>query len=116
MTGALARYGAVLAVVCAGGAILLGLAFRGPGDSTAIWISAAVAIAVQLGAFVLARAAGRVSLAARMGAGAIVRFVALVAYALLAGLAFRLPLVAALISLASFFFVTSLLEPLLIRS
>ena len=113
--GALARYSIVLAAVVVAGALLLGLIFRGQADGQAIWISAAVAFGVQIVAFSLSRTAGRVSLAARMGTGALVRFVGLVGYALIAGLAFRLPMVAALISLAAFLFVSSLLEPLLIR-
>lgn len=114
--GALARYSVVVAAVVLVGAVLLGFVFRGVGDGTAIWISAAVAFGVQLLAVALGRAAGRVSLAARMGTGAIVRFLGLVIYAVIAGLGFRLPLVAALISLAGFLFVSSLLEPLLIRT
>lgn len=113
--GALARYSIVLAAVMLVGALLFGLIFRGNGDGQAIWISAAVAFGIQTVAFALSRTAGRVSLIARMGTGALVRFFGLVGYALLAGLAFKLPLVAALISLAAFLFVSSLLEPLLIR-
>ena len=95
---------------------LLSLVFRGPGDRAAVWLSAAVAVAVQLVAFRLSQAAGRISLVARMGTGALVRFVAVVAYALLVGLALKLPLVAALISLVTFFFLSTLLEPLLINT
>lgn len=113
--GVLARYSIVLAVVVLTGGLLLGLVFRGEGDGQAIWVSAAVAFGVQIVAFALGRAAGRVSLVARMGTGALVRFLGLVGYALIARLAFRLPMVAALISLAAFLFISSLLEPLLIR-
>ena len=112
---ALARYFVVLAAVMVAGALLLGLIFRGHSDWQAVWISAAVAVAIQLVAFALGRTAGRISLVAAMGMGALVRFVGLVGYALLAGLAFKLPLTAALISMAAFLFISSLLEPLLIR-
>ena len=95
---------------------LLSLVFRGPGDRGAVWLSAAVAVAVQLAAFALSHAAGRVSLVARMGTGALVRFIAVVAYALLVALALKLPLVAALVSLVTFFFLSTLLEPLLIKT
>ena len=95
---------------------LLSLVFRGPGDRPAVWLSAAVAVVVQLAAFALSHAAGSVSLVARMGTGALVRFVAVVAYAVLVALALKLPLTAALISLVTFFFLSTLLEPLLIKS
>ena len=116
MTKALARYGLVVAAVAISGGALLSLAFRGPGDRPAVWISAGFAILLQLAAFATARAAGRVSLVARMGAGMLVRFLGLVGYALLVALALKLPPVAALISLATLLFASSLLEPLLIRT
>jgi hypothetical protein len=51
-----------------------------------------------------------------MGTGAILRLLTLVVYAILVAKVFMLPLVAALISLAAFFFLSTLLEPLLIKS
>jgi hypothetical protein len=102
----------VVAVVGAG---LLAV-FRGPGDSTAICVSAAVAVIVQVLASVLGEAAGgQGNPAGRIGIGALVRFLALVAYAVLVATALRLPPPAALVSLALFFFLTTLLEPLLIK-
>jgi len=108
------------AVATAGALLIAGalfsLAFRGPRDATAIWTSALVALVVQLAAHALGRLAGqRGGLMARMGIGALVRFLALVVYALLVALVFKLPLVAALISVAAFFFLTTLIEPLLTR-
>jgi hypothetical protein len=113
---ALARYAAVVVGVVLVGGLLMSLAFHGPRDSTAIWTSGAVAVLLQLAAFAVGRAAGQVGLMARMGAGALVRFFGLIAYALLAVLALKLPAVAALISLATFLFISSLLDPLLIKS
>ena len=75
-----------------------------------------MAVAVQLVAFALSHAAGRISLVARMGTGALVRFLAVVAYALLVALALKLPPVAALVSLVTFFFLSTLLEPLFIKT
>jgi len=117
MTSNVWRYGAAtLGVVLPVGALLM-LAFHGPGDTTAIWVSAAVAVVVQLTAFALARLVGRGgNIMARMGSGALVRFVAVIAYALIVGLVVRLPVVAALLSLFVFFFLSTLLEPLLIKS
>lgn len=105
-----------IAVVLVVGAALA-FVFRGPGDLQAIWISGIVAIVVQLAAFALSRlAAGYGSLMARMGTGAILRLVALVAYALIVIFVLKLPAVAALVSLAAFFFLSTLIEPLLIKS
>lgn len=102
-------------VVLVAGA-LLSLAFRGPGDAAAIGISGVVAVVVQLGAFSLSGIAGRANLMARLSSGMLIRFFALAIYALVVILALKLPTAAALISLAVFFFFTTLIEPLLIRS
>jgi len=102
-------------VIVAG--VLLSLAFRGPGDASAVWLSGVVAIAVQLAAFSLSRVVGvGNNITARMGAGALLRLLALVAYALLVVLVLKLPAVAALVSLATFFFLSTVIEPLLIKS
>ena len=116
MSRAVTRFAVLTIGLVLGAGALLSLVFRGPGDRAAVWLSAAVAVAVQLAAFTLAHAAGRVSLVARMGTGALVRFVAVVAYALLVALVLDLPLVAALVSLVTFFFLSTLLEPLLIKT
>jgi hypothetical protein len=113
---ALARYAAVVVGVVVVGGLLMSLIFHGPGDSSAIWTSGAVAVALQLAAFAVGRVAGRAGLMARMGAGALVRFFGLVIYALVALLALKLPAVAALVSLATFLFLSALLDPLLIKS
>ena len=106
---------ATVAVVLVVGA-LLSLAFRGPGDAGAIWLSAGIAVAVQLAAASLARIAGaNNNLMARMGTGALLRLLTVVVYAILAAKVIGLPLVAALISLAVFLFLSTLIEPLLIK-
>jgi len=102
-------------VIVAG--VLLSLAFRGPDDASAVWLSGVVAIAVQLAAFSLSRVVGvGNNITARMGAGALLRLLALVAYALVVVLVLKLPAVAALVSLATFFFLSTVIEPLLIKS
>jgi hypothetical protein len=95
---------------------LLSLAFRSPGDAGAIWLSGLVAIVVQLAAFSVSGIAGRANLMARMGSGMLVRLFGLVIYALIVILGLKLPSTAALVSLATFFFFTTLIEPLLIKS
>ncbi len=94
----------------------LSFVFRGPSDLAAIWISGLVAVVVQLGAFSLSHIAGQGNLAARMGTGAILRLFTLVAYAMLVVFVLKLPAVAALVSLAAFFFLSTLIEPLLTKS
>jgi len=105
---------AIVAVVVIAGAFL-SLAFHGPGGMVAVWISAAVALAVQIAAFAVGRTVGQDNLVAKMGTGALLRFLALVVYALLTATVLHLSLVPALISIATFFFLTTLVEPLLIR-
>lgn len=116
MTSNLWRYAATVGVVLPVG-LLLTRAFHGPGDTTAIWVSAAVAVVVQLTAFAIGRIVGRGgNLVGRMGSGALLRFFAIVAYAVVVALVVRLPVVSALLSLFVFFFLSTLLEPLLIKS
>ena len=116
MTPGLTRYAAAVVGVLLIGGFLMSLAFRGPGDATAIAVSAAVALVVQLGAAMLGGAIGKANVQARMGAGALIRLFTLIAYALLVAFVIKLPLTAALVSLAVFYFVTTLIEPLLIKS
>jgi hypothetical protein len=97
--------------------LLFTLAFRGPGDAAVIWLSAGIAIAVQLAASRLGHAVGRNNnLMARMGTGAILRLLTILVWAVLVAKVFLLPLTAALVSMAAFFFLTTLVEPLLITS
>jgi hypothetical protein len=94
---------------------LLTLAFPGPRDAAAIRLSAIVAIVVQLVAFAITRAVARRHLIAGWGAGSLLRFMTLAVYALLAVKVFGLPPVAALVSLATFLFLSTLIEPLFLR-
>jgi hypothetical protein len=117
-SGVMTRYTvATVGVLLVAGA-LLSFVFRGPRDAAAIWLSALVALVVQLVAFGLGRFVGQGpgGLMARLGTGALVRFMTLVVYALVVALVLKLPVVAALISMAAFFFLTTLIEPLLIKS
>jgi hypothetical protein len=95
---------------------LLAFVFRAPGDRTAILVSALVASAVQLAAFAIGHRVGQGNVMARMGAGMLLRFLTLVGYALAVAFVIKLPLAPALISLAVFYFLSTLLEPLLIKS
>jgi hypothetical protein len=94
---------------------LLGLVFPSPAERHAIWVSAAVAAVVQLFAFGVVRLAARDNVIAGWGIGALARMVVLMVYALVLVEALGLVSGAALISLATFFFLTTLIEPLLLK-
>jgi hypothetical protein len=93
---------------------LLGLAFPAAADRSAIWVSAAVAYGVQMLAFAVARLAAPKNVWAGWGVGIALRLVTLVIYAFLIVRAFELPATAALISLATFFFVSIVVEPVML--
>ena len=115
MTGSIGRYAAVAlgVVLLAAGLFLAG--FRAPGEAQAIWLSAAVAIGVQAAAVTVRQTAGHMHLTARMASGMIVRFIGLVAYAVVAAKVLALPATAALLSFATFLFLMLVIEPILIK-
>ena len=90
--------------------------FDSPTAAQAIWTSAAIAFAVQVIAGAIVKLSARTNVIAGWGVGAIIRFVVLAVYALVFVKALGLPSTAALVSLAAFFFVSTLLEPLLLKS
>ena len=94
---------------------LLTLGFPGPRDAAAIRLSAIVAIVVQLVAFAVTKTLARRHLIAGWGAGSLLRFMTLVVYALLAVKVLGVAPVAALVSLATFLFLSTLIEPLFLR-
>ena len=110
-----------LYAVIAGGLIALAgvalsFAFDGPTDRRAILASAILAFIVQLAAFAAIGLASADNFMTGWGIGVLVRFLVLVAYALLVVGAVGLAPAAALISLATFFFLCTLVEPLVLRT
>jgi hypothetical protein len=99
---------AVAVTVLAAGVLLL--VFRGPGGRAAVFTSAGVALVVQALSFLAARAAAPGRILAVWVGGAAARMVTLVLYALVALRPLGLPATPALLSLATFFFVTTLAE------
>jgi len=80
-------------------------------ERQAVVVSAVVALVVQVVAFALARLmAARGSAIAGWGLGAVICFAALIVYGFVSR-ALGLPPNAALVSLATFFFLTELIEP-----
>ena len=104
---------AVTAVVLVVGA-LLSIPFSSRADIRAIGASGLVAIAVQLGAFLLARRWVGPGLGSGWLLGMFMRFLTLVVYGSIAVKALGMPAPAALVSLVSFFFVSTLVEPKLL--
>jgi hypothetical protein len=101
------------AMIAVAGA-LLALGF-GPGARPVLVTTGLVALAVQVVAFLVARALAARHLWVAWGAGSLLRLVALVAYAFLAVKVLALPMVPAVLGMAVFLFVTTLIEPLLLR-
>lgn len=109
------RFGvATVALVVAAG-WLLGLAFPGGAQHRAIAVSGAVAVVVQVLSFLAVRRTMPTNVFAGWGAAAVARFVVLAVYALAVVRAFALPSSAALVSLATFFFVSTVVEPLMLN-
>ena len=99
--------------------LVLRLVFNTAAQQQAMLLSAGLAFAVQVGAFALltpGKTDGAVSgeLILRWGMGAVIRLFVLVVFAVLASV-LKLPLDAALVSLATYFFLTMLAEPLLLN-
>jgi hypothetical protein len=94
---------------------LLALGFSGPRDAAAIRLSAIVAIVVQLTAFAVTKMLAPRHLVAGWGAGSLLRLLTLGVYALLAVKVLGVAPVAALVSLATFLFISTLIEPLFLR-
>jgi hypothetical protein len=100
-------------------ALVLGLAFTGVGGRRAMAVSAGIAMSVQCVTFVMVQRATRVAgrpIISAWVAGMVLRFVVMAAYALLVVRAWQLAPTAALVSLAIFFFLSTLLEPWLLQS
>ena len=106
----------VLAVgLVAGAGWLMAQWLRAPADTAAIRTSGIVAVVVQVLAFVAVRLMPPNRMLVGWGVGSLLRLATLVIYGLLAVKILALPAVAALLSLAVFFFLTTLVEPLLLR-
>lgn len=105
---------AALAIVLLAGWALTFL-WPDAGAAHAIRVSAAVAVAVQLFAFGILRLAGRKNAIAAWGLGTLLRFAVFVLYAFVFIKALGLVATPALVSLALFFFLSTLVEPLLLN-
>jgi hypothetical protein len=94
---------------------LLTLVFPTASDEHAIVVSAVIAYVVQMISVAIARAWYATNIVAGWGMGMLIRFLVLAIYALLSAKVLELPVTAALVSLAAFFFVSTLIEPVLLK-
>lgn len=111
----LVSFGVISAAMIGGAGLCLAALF-GANACRAIAVSTLVAYVVQIGGYAILRRLARRNLLVAWGSGAGLRFVALAAYALLGVRAWKLDPTAALLSLVTFFFVSTLAEPWLLRS
>jgi hypothetical protein len=113
---AIARFaaaGALSIAICAGVLVLI---YHGPAERRAIALSALVAMVVQVVTFAIVRSSATQNVFAAWGLGSIVRFLVLIVYALGVVKTYALPASASAISLALFLFVSTLLEPLFLKT
>jgi hypothetical protein len=102
-----------LAIVALG-TLVLWFIFTDPLSRRALLVSAGIAVSVQIVTFAVARSASK-NVIAGWGIGALIRFVVLIAYGVLAPRALGLPLEISLLSLALFLFVSTVVEPLFLK-
>jgi hypothetical protein len=108
-------YGAVVVTMAAGVGWLFTLGFTAPNDAAAIRLSGIVVVVIQLVGFGAIKGLGARQVMAGWGAAAALRFVALIVYSVLVAKVLVMPLVPALISMAAFFFLSTVIEPLFLR-
>ncbi len=95
---------------------ILGVNYESAAEHRTIWVSAAVAVSVQLVTFAIARRAAPRNVIVGWGIGALVRFATLAIYALVVVEALGLASSVALISLATFLFLSLLVESFLVSA
>jgi hypothetical protein len=106
---------ASLAIIAVAAWVMI-VAYGSPEATRAVWTSAVVAFSVQVIAFAIVKLSAKTNVMAGWGLGAILRFLVLGVYALVFVKALGLQSSAALVSLAAFFFLSTLIEPLLLKS
>ena len=108
-------FAAVLLGSVFGGAMAITRLYPAPEVVRAVWMSAWIAIAVQAVGFGFAWFLRKDNVMLGWGAGLLLRFLSLGIYALVVVKALGLSATPALLSLAGFYFVTTLVEPVLLQ-
>jgi hypothetical protein len=96
-------------------AVALSFAWPSPEARRALVTSGVVAVVVQVVAFVVMRLSAPANAMAGWGVGMLLRLLTLLVYGWLVVRALALPAAPALVGLVSFFFVTSLAEPVILK-
>lgn len=102
-------------VLIVGLAWLLTRLWTDPDAQRAVWFSAGIALGVQVLGFLFVRVITPAHMIAGWGAGMLLRFVTLVLHALLGTRLMGFPPAPALLSLAAFFFVSTVIEPVFLK-
>ena len=108
-------FAAATAAIVAVGAWGTTLFISKPGVATAVWTSAAVATVVQIVSFSITLVTQPGNVVAGWGYGMLVRFLVLVLYGTVGAKALGLATEPALLSLAAFLFLTTLVEPVFLK-
>jgi hypothetical protein len=101
--------------IAGAGAWVVTLAVPGGETRRSVWMSAVVVVIVQALAFSLVRMMQPVNVIAGWGLGMLLRLIALVAFGLFGVKALGLSMQPALLSMAGFFFVSTLIEPVFLK-
>jgi hypothetical protein len=110
-----AGFSAVTIAISCIGAWLITLAVPGQDVARSVWASALTVVMVQAVAFSLARTMQPVNVIAGWGMGMLLRFIALVIYGFVGVKLLGLAMEPALLSLAGFFFVSTVIEPIFLK-
>ena len=110
-----AGFVAATAALSCGGAWAVTMFVPGAEVARSVWTSAAVVVVVQTLAFAMVKTMGPANMIAGWGLGMILRFIALVTFALAGVKAMGLSMQPALLSMAGFFFVTTVIEPVFLK-
>ena len=86
-----------------------------PMAQQSVWFSAGIALGIQIIGFVFVRVLVPANVMAGWGAGMLLRFLTLVLHALIGVRLMGFPPAPALLSLAAFFFVSTLIEPVFLK-
>jgi hypothetical protein len=111
----IALYVAILLAISVAVGWLFSLAFPGVSALAAIRLSAVVAMAVQLAGFVAIRRLKGTRMLVGWGILALLRLITTVVYAVIAARVLGSPLAPAVLSIATVFFLSTLIEPLVLR-
>ena len=111
---AMLLFAATVVLIILGGGLLLAIPFSSPGERRAIEVSGVVALVVQLFGFAITRSVSTQRFYSGWIIGVALRFVTVFAYAFVAVKLLGMPAPAALLSLVTFLFVSTLVEPKLL--